>query len=118
MTTESAPTSIARPGRPSSPPWLQARALWAGVSIVTMWLAVLLVGIFGGDFVSSSASNGFTKIPDVIFMLPFVLPATIVVARRGLSAPADEVRGASGATPQAVDQMTVERPSDRTRSAA
>jgi hypothetical protein len=56
---------------------------------MTMWVAVLFVGIFGGDFVSSS-SNGFTKIPVVVFLLPFVLPATIVVGRRGFASAPDE----------------------------
>jgi hypothetical protein len=63
--------------------------LWAGLSIITMWLAVLFVGIFGGDFVSSSASS-FTKFPVVVFLLPFVLPATIVVGRRGFARPPGE----------------------------
>ena len=58
---------------------------------MTMWLAVLFVGIFGSDFVSSS-SNGFTKFPVVVFLLPFVLPATIVVGRRGFASARDERR--------------------------
>src|SRR5436305_1991241 len=71
--------------RHASPSWLHSRALWAGLSIIVMWLAVLFVGIFGGDFVSSSSANGFTKIPVVVFLLPFVLPATIAVGRRGFT---------------------------------
>jgi hypothetical protein len=67
--------------------------LWAGLSIIAVWLAVLFVGVFGGDFVSSS-SNGFTKIPVVVFLLPFALPATVVVARRGLTSALDEPHGA------------------------
>jgi hypothetical protein len=75
----------------SSHSWLDARTLWTGLSIITMWLAVLFVGLFGGDFVSSSA-NGFTKVPVVVFLLPFVLPATIVVGRRGFTSAPDEPR--------------------------
>jgi len=71
--------------RDSSASWLYTRPLWAGLAIITMWLAVLFVGLFGGDFVSSSTTNGFTRIPVVVFLLPFVLPATIVVARRGFT---------------------------------
>ncbi len=74
----------------SSPSWLHARELWAGLSIITMWLAVLFVGVFGGDFVSSSSTNGLTKLPVVVFLLPFVLPATIVVGRRGFASASDE----------------------------
>jgi hypothetical protein len=88
--------SSARPTalpRPASPSWLYARALWAGLSIIVMWLAVLFVGIFGSDFVTNSGGNGFTKIPVVVFVLPFVLAATIVVGRRGFAP--DQQRGAS-----------------------
>jgi hypothetical protein len=77
----------------STPSWIHARALWAGLSIITMWLAVLFVGVFGGDVINSSTTNGFTKIPVVVFLLPFVLPATIVVGRRGFTSTPD--RGAS-----------------------
>ncbi len=87
-------SSVAKPGSASPRAWLYARALWAAVSIIIMWLAVLFVGVFGGDFVSSSSANGFTKIPVVVFLLPFVLPATIVVARRGFASTPDEPRGA------------------------
>jgi len=78
------PSGAAPPGS-SKPSWLHARALWAGLSIITMWLAVLFVGLFAGDFVSSSQTNGYTQFPVVVFLLPFVLPATIVVARRGFT---------------------------------
>lgn len=82
MTSEVSPGQSTAGSRGlSSPSRLYARSLWAGLSIITMWLAVLFVGLFGGDFVSSSTTNGFTRIPVVVFLLPFVLPATIVVAR-------------------------------------
>jgi hypothetical protein len=86
MATESSPaqTYLAPAGRSGSS-WLQAKALWAGLSIITMWLAVLFVGIFGGDFVASSSTNGFTKFPVVVFVLPFALAATVVVGRRGFT---------------------------------
>ena len=89
----------------STPSWLHARALWAGLSIITMWLAVLFVGIFGSDFVSSS-SNGFTKFPVVVFLLPFVLPATIVVGRRGFASAQDEQRRPPRKETQAGDEAT------------
>ncbi len=83
----------------SSSSWLHARAFWAGLSIMTMWLAVLFVGVFGGDIVSTDAS-GFTRVPVVVVLLPFVLPATIVVGRRGFSSAFDERRDVPGeATP-------------------
>ena len=89
----------------STPSWLHVRALWAGLSVITMWLAVLFVGIFGSDFVASS-SNGFTKIPVVVFLLPFVLPATIVVGRRGFASASDEQHGPPHKETQAEDEAT------------
>jgi hypothetical protein len=73
-----------------------------------MWLAVLFVGLFGGDFVSSSTTNGFTRIPVVVFLLPFVLPATIVVARRGFTDRFDARHGASDEDTQVRTQATPE----------
>ena len=99
------------PSRAQGPSWLHARALWAGVSIITMWLAVLFVGVFGGDFVSSS-STGFTKIPVVVFLLPFVLPATISVGRRGFAGPSDapEHSRRDDSTPAQEEPPTLRRP--------
>jgi hypothetical protein len=50
---------------------------------MTMWLAVLFVGVFGGNILSSTPGGTSTSVPVVITLLPFVLPATIVTARRG-----------------------------------
>jgi hypothetical protein len=88
----------------------------ADLSIITMWLAVLFVGIFGGDFVRSS-SSGFTNIPVVIFSLPFVLPATIVVGRRGFASAADEPHGAPDEETQARQEATTEPSALRARPA-
>jgi len=112
------PSSVdptAPPGEPPPGSWLHARTLWAGLSIITMWLAVLFVGIFGGDFVSSSSANGFTKIPVVVFLLPFVLPATIVVGRRACTSAPDERRGASEDAPRARGEPTAQPPSLRAK---
>ena len=91
----------------SSPSWLHARALWAGLSIITMWLAVLFVGVFGGDFVHSS-SSGLTTFPVVVFLLPFVLPATIVVGRRGFTSASDEGHAAPDEEMQARQEAKTE----------
>jgi hypothetical protein len=89
-------------GRASARSWFQARALWAGLSIMTMWLAVLFVGVFGENIVSSTPGGTTSSVPVVVALLPFVLPATIVVARRGLTSGPDE-RG------KALDQKTQPR---------
>ena len=109
--------TTAQPRHASSASWLHARALWAGLSIITMWLAVLFVGVFGGDFVSSSTTNGFTKFPVVVFLLPFVLPATVVVARRGFTSATDERHGAADEETQAREEATMEPPALRARPA-
>jgi hypothetical protein len=117
MPSESSPESRVAPSRgATSPAWLHARELWAGLSIIFMWLAVLFVGIFGGDLVASS-SGGFTKLPVVVFLLPFVLPATIVVGRRGFtSAPVERQGGAEEET-RAHEEPRAQSPGVRAKAA-
>jgi hypothetical protein len=68
--------------------------MWAGLSIMTMWLAVLFVGVLGGNIVNSSGPGGSSSsVPVVVALLPFVLPATTVVARRGFRELGDEEQG-------------------------
>jgi hypothetical protein len=58
--------------------------LWAGIAIAAMWLAVLAVGLWGGDIRSSGgASNagGFTSVPVVAVVAPCALLATVAVVR-------------------------------------
>jgi hypothetical protein len=115
----SEPESSLYPAGPrrASPSWLHARALWAGLSIITMWLAVLFVGIFGGDFVSSSG-NGLTKFPVVVFLLPFVLPATIVAGRRGFTSARDDRPGEPDEGTQAREEATPQRSPLRAKPAS
>jgi len=65
------------------PAWFYAKPLWAGLSIMTMWLAVLFVGVLGGNIVSSTPGGTSTSVPVVLTLVPFVLAGTIGVARRG-----------------------------------
>jgi hypothetical protein len=102
MATES--LSPQQPRRASSSSWVQSRALWAGISIVTMWLAVLFVGVFGGNYVHSTAGGDASSVPVVVALLPFVLPATIVVARRGFTSGPDERRNALDQETQAREE--------------
>ena len=119
MATEfSAKRPIPQPVRSSSTAWLYARQMWAGLSIIMMWIAVLFVGIFGPDFVSSDAGGGFTRIPVVVFVLPFVLPATIAVARRGLVRGTDEAPPATHEETRGAEGPVAEAPAMQTRSAA
>jgi hypothetical protein len=85
-----------------------SRAFWAALSIIAMWLAVLFVGIFGGDFVSSSSGGGFTKIPVVVFLLPFVLPGTVVIGRRAFTSDSEDREPAPEEAPRTREAPTGE----------
>jgi hypothetical protein len=61
--------------------WLHARELWGGVAIISMWLAVLFVGIFGGNVVNSSAGGSSSSWPVVAVVAVVALIGTIVVGR-------------------------------------
>ena len=81
MTTHAAPTY--RDERDARA-WWESTQFWAGLSIVSMWLAVLFVGVFGPDFSTSSNNasvNGTqTTIPAVIAVAICALLATIRVS--------------------------------------
>jgi hypothetical protein len=60
--------------------------MWAGVSIVAIWLAVLFTAVYGPDIVDRSgvASVGnSTTVPSVIAVALFAFLATWVVAKHG-----------------------------------
>ena len=57
-------------------------AFWGTVAIVAMWLAVLFVGVFGGDMVFSNSSNGTTMIPSAVLVALFAVIGTASVAKR------------------------------------
>lgn len=60
-------------------------APWAGLAIATMWIAVLCIGLWGGDIVTGpSVTNGTSgsSVPVVVVVAPCALIATIIIARR------------------------------------
>jgi hypothetical protein len=57
-------------------------AFWGTVAIVAMWLAVLFDGVFGGDIISSSPTNGVTTIPSAVLVALFAVIGTASVAKR------------------------------------
>ena len=61
----------------------QVRELWGALAIATMWLAVLFVGVYGGDVVTSDG----TRIPSAIFVAVCASLATWAVARRAFGRP-------------------------------
>jgi hypothetical protein len=56
--------------------------MWATVCIVAMWLAVLFVGVYGGDMISNNASTNVTVIPSGVAVALFAALGTGSVAKR------------------------------------
>jgi uncharacterized RDD family membrane protein YckC len=57
-------------------------AFWGALSIVAMWLAVLFVGIFGGNMTFASSGNGPTIIPSAVALALFAVIGTASIAKR------------------------------------
>ena len=58
---------------------MQQKYVWAAVAIAAMWLAILFVGVFGGDFRTESMHDT-TEIPIVLMVAPFAMSGTVLVA--------------------------------------
>jgi hypothetical protein len=56
--------------------------LWGAVAIASMWLAVLFVGSYGGDFSSLKAGTQTTTFPAAVLVALFACIGTVSVARR------------------------------------
>lgn len=78
---------------PSNTRRLDSPVMWGGLAIIAMWLAVLLVGLFGPDFVSGTPTSGTTT-PGVVAIVPFAFVATIIVARQAFRGAGDAWRDA------------------------
>ena len=102
----SRPMSVSRP----SGSWLHARELWGGVAISSMWLAVLFVGIFGGDIVKSTPGGESSSWPVVVVVALFALIGTIVVGRRAfvVTPASDDLNKAIEDERQAREQLAAE----------
>jgi hypothetical protein len=57
------------------------REFWGGVTLVTMWPAVLFVGVFGGDIKTVGADGSASSIPVVVVVAVVALLATVSVGR-------------------------------------
>ena len=89
MSTAPVPAWHAPRAARSAPVWLESRAMWSGLAIVVMWLAVLFVGLFGPDIHGADGS----VVPSAVALALFALIATLVLAR-GLRPDVDELRRA------------------------
>jgi len=74
--------ATAAPARDGIAARLLVPAFWGAVSIVAMWLAVLFVGVFGGDMVFSNPGSGPTVIPSAVAVALFAFVGTASVAKR------------------------------------
>jgi hypothetical protein len=59
---------------------LQNKYFWAGVSISTMWLAVIFVGIFGPSLTTGGVTSETSLPLSAIVVATFAMIGTIVVA--------------------------------------
>lgn len=84
-------------------------ALWGGLALVAMWLAVLFVGVFGGDIVSSSPGGSTSSVPVVVVVAIAAVLGTVSVGRWAFgSGRADEgdLRSALEDDRRAIDQLS------------
>lgn len=74
------PASFDRPE--TLPAWAALavrREFWGGISLVAIWLAVLFVGIFGGDVHTASNDGSASSFPVVAIVAVCALLATVSV---------------------------------------
>ena len=82
MTVMTHEPSVGTPSRQGVASRLLVPGFWATVSIVTMWLAVLFDGIFGGDMTFNNSPSQVTVIPSAVLVALFAAIATVSVAKR------------------------------------
>ena len=89
---------------------LYARPLWAGLSLITMWLAVLFVGVFGGNIVHVSAGGDSSSVPVVVVLAVVALIATWLLGRVAftLTPQSDELRRLLEEEQQARENLAAE----------
>ena len=65
------------------------RDVVAAVAIVTMWVAVLFVGIYGGEATFHGVDTSVTTVPSGIFVALFAAIGTASIAKRVFGSKAD-----------------------------
>lgn len=86
--------SSREPVRKEGPSWLYVREIWGALAISLMWLAVLFVGVYGGDAVFIGTDGSSTRLPSAVFVAFFAFLATAAVGKRAFgstrTSPGDE----------------------------
>lgn len=90
--------------------WPLSATFWSGVTLVTMWLAVLFVGVFGGDIQTAGVDGSRSSWPVVVVVALAALLATVSVARSAFRAPRadEELRGALERERRTVAELTAQ----------
>ena len=70
------------PLRKTDSGWLYVPEIWGALTISLMWLAVLFVGVYGGDAVFTGADGSSTRLPSAVFVAFFAFLATAAVGKR------------------------------------
>lgn len=82
MTTLMHDQSSARSAREDRASRFLVSEMWATVAITAMWLAVLFVGVYGGDATFHSVDSSSSTIPSAVFVALFAAIGTGSVAKR------------------------------------
>jgi hypothetical protein len=82
MTTTMQDQSSVRSPRGGWASRILVREMWATLAIVAMWVAVLFVGVYGGETTFHSVDSSFSTIPSGVFVALFAAIGTGSVAKR------------------------------------
>jgi hypothetical protein len=82
MTTTMKDQSTTRTTREGWAARVLVREMWATVAIVSMWVAVLFVGVHGGDMSFHNADSSSSTVPAVVGVALFAAFGTGSVAKR------------------------------------
>ncbi len=80
MTELEIPVKPEIPPAPKTPALMERKYFWGALAIISMWLAVLFVGVFAdADFVASDPSGSEVQVPVVWGIALFAFLASWVV---------------------------------------
>ena len=82
MTTTTHDESSTRSSREGWASRVLVPQMWATVAIVSMWLAVLFVGVYAGDMTFHAVDSSWSTIPSVVAVALFAAIGTASVAKR------------------------------------